>query len=189
MPTMRSYTVAKKTEVVQWLSLVWGPNTDDVRRLLVLDQAPIHKMQPAKNAVEERDTDIAYVPAGCTSLLQPADVYWNRSFKASLRRSWEEFMRMAERTTKGNLRKPSRQDVLNFVATAWDAVPEETIMQSFKSCGISNTLDRSEDGLLHGRLSDVGDIRPEHPEDLQAECYSLLFDTDSNGSFDGFESE
>ncbi|KAH6932007.1 hypothetical protein HPB50_002441 [Hyalomma asiaticum] len=27
----------------EWLSRVWGPNSDDVRRLLVLDQAPIHK--------------------------------------------------------------------------------------------------------------------------------------------------
>ncbi|KAL3206720.1 hypothetical protein MRX96_039970 [Rhipicephalus microplus] len=28
-----------------------------------------------------------------------------------------------------------------------------------------------------------------HTKELQAECYSLLFDTDSDGSFDGFESE
>ncbi|KAL1460339.1 hypothetical protein MTO96_027561 [Rhipicephalus appendiculatus] len=139
--------------------------------------------------MEERDTDIAYMSAGCTSLSQPADVYWNWSFKASLRRSWEEFMHIAERTPQGNLRKTSRQDVLNFVAAAWDAVPEETIIQSFKGCGISNALDGSEDGLLHGRLSDVGDIRPEHPEELQAERYSLLFDTDPDGSFDGFQSE
>lgn len=94
-------------------------------------------------------------------------------------------MRIAESTPKGNLRKLSHQDVLNFVAAAWDAVPEETIIQSFKDCGISNALDGSEDCLLHGRLSDVGNIRPE----LQAECYSLLFDTDYDGSLIGFESE
>ncbi|KAH6925308.1 hypothetical protein HPB50_003399 [Hyalomma asiaticum] len=93
---------------------VWGPNNDDVRRLLVLDQAPIHKTQAAKDAIAERDTDVVYVPAGCTSLLQPADVFWKRPFKANLRRSWEMFMRKAERTPKGNLRKPSRQDALNF---------------------------------------------------------------------------
>nr|XP_037268594.1 LOW QUALITY PROTEIN: uncharacterized protein LOC119159886 [Rhipicephalus microplus] len=173
----------------EWLSRVWGPNTGNVRRLLVLDLAPIHKTQAEKNAVEVRDTDIAYGLAGCTSLLQPADVYWKQSFKASLRSSWEEFMRIAERTSKRNLREQSRQDVLNFVATAWDAVPETTIIQSLKECGISNALDGSEEELLHGRLSSVGDICPEHPEQLQAECYSLLFDTDSDRSFDGYESE
>lgn len=98
-------------------------------------------------------------------------------------------MRIAERNSKGNLRKPSRQDVLNFVAAAWDAVPEATIIQSLKGCGISNALDGLQENLLHGWLSSVGDIRPEHPEELQAECYSLLFDTNSDGSFDGFESE
>ncbi|KAH7979061.1 hypothetical protein HPB49_007958 [Dermacentor silvarum] len=66
---------------------VSGPNTDDVKWLLVLDQMPIHKMQAAKDALEEQEMDIAYVPAGCTSLLQPADVYWNQPFKANLRRS------------------------------------------------------------------------------------------------------
>lgn len=70
----------------EWLSRVWGPNVDDVRRLLVLDQAPIHKTQAAKNAFEECDTDVLYVPAGCTSMLQPADVYWNKPFKSALRR-------------------------------------------------------------------------------------------------------
>ncbi|KAL3203744.1 hypothetical protein MRX96_041761 [Rhipicephalus microplus] len=180
---------ASRTNNIIGESFVQITNTRYARRLLVLDQAPIHKTQAAKNAVEERNTDIAYVPAGFTSLLQPADVYWNRSFKASLRRSWEEFMHFAERTPKGNLRKPSRQDILNIVAAAWDAVPEATIIQCFKGYKILNALNGSEKGLLHGRLSGVGDIRPEHPEELQAECYSLLFDTDSDGSFDGFESE
>ncbi|KAH6943870.1 hypothetical protein HPB50_000201 [Hyalomma asiaticum] len=81
----------------EWLLRVWGPNTDDVRRLLVLDQAPIHKTQAARDALEERETDVAYVPAGGTSILQPVDVYWNWPFKANFRRSWEEFMRRAER--------------------------------------------------------------------------------------------
>ncbi|KAH6946968.1 hypothetical protein HPB50_016263 [Hyalomma asiaticum] len=63
-------------------------------------------------------------------------MYWNRPFKANLRKSWEEFMRRAERTPKGNLQKPSHQDVLNFMAAAWEAVPEKTVTQSFKGCGI-----------------------------------------------------
>ncbi|KAH7983192.1 hypothetical protein HPB52_010010 [Rhipicephalus sanguineus] len=171
----------------EWLARVWGPNNDDVRRLLVLDQAPIHKTQAAKDAIEERDTDVVYVPAGCTSLLQPADVFWNRPFKANLRRSWEMFMRKGERTPKGNLRKPSRQDALNFVSEAWAAVTAETVVRSFKGCGISNALDGSEDGELHDCLSDIGAVAPQNPEDLQNECLDLVFGSDSEESFDGFE--
>ncbi|KAH9364693.1 hypothetical protein HPB48_003575 [Haemaphysalis longicornis] len=76
----------------EWLRKIWGSNFDDVRQLLVLDPAPIHKTLAAKNTIEERNTDVVYVPAGCTILLQPADVFWNKTFKASLRRTWEAFM-------------------------------------------------------------------------------------------------
>ncbi|KAH7960998.1 hypothetical protein HPB49_025661 [Dermacentor silvarum] len=76
----------------EWLYRVWGPNVDHVRRFLVLDEAPIHKTQAAKNAFEEYDTDVLYVPAGCTSILQPADVYGNKPFKSTLRCLWEQYV-------------------------------------------------------------------------------------------------
>ncbi|KAG0432651.1 hypothetical protein HPB47_020644 [Ixodes persulcatus] len=59
---------------LELLGGIWGPNVDDVRQLLVLDQAPIHKTQAAKDAIQERNTNLVYVPAGWTSLLQPTDV-------------------------------------------------------------------------------------------------------------------
>ncbi|KAH7948813.1 hypothetical protein HPB49_002674 [Dermacentor silvarum] len=138
--TKNGWMTAEKMQ--EWLSRVWGPNVDDVRRLLALYQAPIHKTQAAKNAFEEYDTDVLYVPAGCTSILQPAD---------------------EERTPKGNLKKPSRQHVLDFVAEAWAAVPDETVARSFKGCGISNALDGSEDGDLHSGLADVGAVPGYYP--------------------------
>lgn len=48
----------------EWLTRVWGPNGDDVQRLLVLHWSPINKTQGKKYAIEERDTCILYVPAG-----------------------------------------------------------------------------------------------------------------------------
>ncbi|KAH7981697.1 hypothetical protein HPB52_000722 [Rhipicephalus sanguineus] len=66
----------------------------------------------------EYDTDVLYVPAGCTSILQPTDVYWNKPFKSTLRRLWEQCMREEARTLKGNLKKPSQQHALDFVAKA-----------------------------------------------------------------------
>ncbi|KAH7954472.1 hypothetical protein HPB49_018841 [Dermacentor silvarum] len=169
----------------EWLTMVWGPNRDDVRRLLVLDQAPIHKTQATKDALEQRDTDVVYVPAECTSLLQPADVFWNRPFKANLRRTWERFIRKEERTPKGNLRKTSRQDALDFVSEAWAAVTEETVARSFKGCGIANALD----GAEHDQLCDIGAVAPELRKGLQTKCLGLVFRSDPEDSFDGFESD
>ncbi|KAH9382650.1 hypothetical protein HPB48_023203 [Haemaphysalis longicornis] len=173
----------------EWLRKIWGSNCDDVRRLLVLDQAPIHKTVAGKDAVGERDTDVVYVPAGCTSLLQPADVFWNKSFKSSLRRTWEAFMQKREKTPQGHLRKISRQDALHFVAEAWSSVPEETVTRSFRGCGISNTLDGCEEGDLHERLSDISAVVPEDPDELQTEGLNLSFGSDTEESFCGFNSD
>lgn len=58
-----------------WLGRIWGPNIDNGLRLLVLGQASIRKTPAAKDTIEECDTDVVYGPAGCASLLQPADVF------------------------------------------------------------------------------------------------------------------
>ena len=46
----------------QWVNRVWGPNVDDVKRLLVLDRARIHTMNATKEALTDRNTDYAYIP-------------------------------------------------------------------------------------------------------------------------------
>lgn len=109
---------------------------------------PIHKLKGVADATESASTDIVYLPGRwCAGILQPADVYWNKSFNNSLRMSWAEFTRKREKTPKGNLRKPWRQDV--FKSTSWAAVPEEVVARSFKGHGINAALDGSEDVHLH----------------------------------------
>lgn len=178
--------------LAQWVTRVWGPNRDDVRRLLILDQAPIHKTEAAKKAVSEVDTDVVFIPGGCTSILQPADVSWIKPFKDNLRGVWANFMREGATTPKGNLKKPSRQDVINFVGEAWAAVSEEVVRRSFKRCGLSTALDGSEDGELNERLASANvtsKSAPELRETLQEEALSIMFDSDSDVSFDGFDDD
>lgn len=83
-------------------------------------------------------------------------------------------MQEEERTLKRNL-KLSRQHVLYFVHEAGAAVPEETAPCSVQGYSITNALDGSEDGDLHGGLADV--------------AANHFFATDSEESFDGFKSD
>lgn len=87
------------------------------------------------------------------------------------------------------MRKPSRQEALNFVSEAWAAVTLETVVRPFKGCGISNAFGGSKDGKLYDCLSVIGAVAPEHPEDLQYKCLDLVFSSVSEESFDGFESD
>ena len=77
---------------------------DDIRRLFILDQARVHTMQRTKDGVEALDSDLIFVPAGCTPLLQPADVSWNKPFKDSMRESYKIWRRQDLRTPAGNLK-------------------------------------------------------------------------------------
>uniref|UniRef100_A0A147BK75 Putative transposase n=1 Tax=Ixodes ricinus TaxID=34613 RepID=A0A147BK75_IXORI len=178
--------------LLEWVRRIWGPNRDDVRRLLVLDQAPIHKTDAARKAIAAKDTDVVFVPGGCTSIVQPADISWMKPFKDSLRETWASFIQAGAVTPKGNLKKPSRQDVMNFVSKAWAAVSEEVVARSFKRCGISTALDGSEDGELHERLASAvppSAALPTTSNSVREEVVDLLFDSESDCSFDGFDDE
>lgn len=169
-----------------WCERVWGPNQNDVRRLLVLDQAPIHRTAATREAIEGKDTDLVFIPAGCTSICQPADVSWNRPFKLEMRKQWQEYRKRNLRTPAGNLKTASRQDVLDWVSRAWHSVTTDTIKHSFAACAITLPLDGSRDGLINDRLAEaLNDIA----NDDAARRAELLFDSDSDdglADFSGF---
>lgn len=93
-------------------------------------------------------------------------------------------MQKRQMTNKGNLKAPSRQDVLNWISNAWDFVSSEIIEKSFKQCGISCALDGSENGEFHSALS----LAFNTPEVTTEEIQNLIFDSDTEDEFSGFSS-
>ena len=86
----------------------------DGRRLLVLDSYPAHRTQEVSEALLERNVDVVYIPGGCTALAQPVDVSIAKPFKDAVRDTWATWMREdCPLTAAGNLRQPTRQDVLS----------------------------------------------------------------------------
>lgn len=168
-------------KMAHWINRVWGPDVDDVRRLIILDRARIHTMPATVEEFSRRQTDVTFIPGGCTPLAQPADVSWNAPFKSALRKQWTEWREVEHRTPQGNLKMATRQDVINWVSFAWTQVSEETIVKSFKCCGISNSLDGSEDGILSQNMSDA--LRAADQADA---ALAMLFESDSDSEFDGF---
>jgi hypothetical protein len=145
-------------------------------------------MQDTKAALTNVQSDVIYVPAGWTSIVQQSDVSWNAPFKNLLRAEWKLWRQRDERTPRGNLKIASRQDVINWISRAWQSVSEEVIVRSFKATGISSALDGSEDHLLSENMAAGLDAvdRQQHARD---EVADLLFDSeddDTDGEFSGF---
>ncbi|KAG0445032.1 hypothetical protein HPB47_002805 [Ixodes persulcatus] len=115
-----------------------------------------------------------------------------KPFKYRLRETWASSIRAGPVTPKGNLKKSSRQDVVNFVSKAWAAVSEDVVACSFKQCGISTALNGSEDGELHERLASAvspSAALPTTSNSVREEVVDLLFDSESDCSFDSFYNE
>ena len=87
---------------------------------------------------ESMDTDICYVPGGCTGIAQPMDVSINTPFKKAFQKQWIQWRRTpAARKQDGRMTIPTRQLVINWVSQAWESISTETITKSILVCGIS----------------------------------------------------
>ena len=62
----------------------------------------------------------------------------------------------------GNLKQPTRQDAINWVSKAWYSISLDTLIKSFKVCGISNALNGTEDDMVS---DDHVDSEPENESD------------------------
>ena len=105
---------------------------------------------------------------------------------------WTEWMSSGSATlTKGgNLQKPDITLVAAWVDEAWKSIPEEMIKHSFLKCGISNSMDGTEDdALFDDEAEDLADVEAysedndhtdDHIGDVSEEIYNELFDERSD---------
>ena len=121
---------------------------------LVLDVHRAQKTQEIQDVLEgECNTSITYVPGGCTSLVQPVDVSFNKPFKSAVERQATQHMQEnLDSYVHGRINASARRVLFTkWVGQAWEEVSadKEMIVRSFKKCGISVPIDGSEDDQIH----------------------------------------
>lgn len=78
-----------------WIEKVWRSRIRGLgrrRSLLVLDSFEAHKTDQVKRSFKSENTDLAVIPGGLTSVLQPLDVCLNKPFKDRVRQKWMAWM-------------------------------------------------------------------------------------------------
>ena len=164
-----------------WIEKAWRSRLGGLGRrksLLVFDAFDV--TDPVKASFKRENTDLAVIPGGLTSLLQPLDVSLNKPFKDGVRKKWMQWMAdgIHEFTATGRQKKPSEELICLWISQAWNEVPAEMITASFLKCGTTNNLDGSQDDLVYNSNEDTGELDDSFIENL--------FALDLESDFEGF---
>ena len=116
----------------------------------------MHKAQKTdrvKNLLKECGTTPIFVPADCTSIVQPLDVSTNAPFKRKVESAASQHMQdNLDGYLNGKITAGERHVLLSkWVGEAWEELSKnkDMIERSFKKCGISVATDGSEDFEIH----------------------------------------
>jgi len=113
----------------------------NVAKLLILDKCSSHLKPTIMTSVKGDDSFLDYIPAGCTSLVQPLDLMVSKPFKDILRTYYEEWLSKEgllekNKTKKGYIKAPSDVLIIKWVKNAWESIDSELIKRSFKFASI-----------------------------------------------------
>lgn len=162
------------------------------KRLLVWDSFLCHKSSKTKTALQKMNIFSAVIPGGCTSLIQPADVCWNRTFKSKIQSFYDEWMSRPDSdhayTNSGKMKAPEFSVVIKWVAEAWKSVSEDCIVRSMKQCGITCAVDGSEDAGI-SFFKDLPDAQLQLHRKLNSPAFTVDLDDSHDPASDHFSSD
>jgi len=123
-------------------------------KLIIIDKCSTHTTPDLMRLYKDINANIKIIPGGCTKYLQPLDATVINSFK---RRTHKEristMMQNIDRRTKaGNIKRPTRQNLINWVSSAWDNTDYEIVQRSFKITGAYNPNESTDSLLLRHQL-------------------------------------
>ena len=140
-------------EMKLWLEKVWSKRPGGLLKkpsLLVCDQFKVHVTESTKRLATKLRTHLSVIPGGLTNQLQPLTISVHKPFKRFMHEEWAKWIEAPNHHVKpaGRVKWPLISNICKWVKNSWQQVKSETIVKSFRKCGISNALDGSEYDIL-----------------------------------------
>ena len=109
--------------MLEWVEVVLKPYValapPHIVPIVLLDSFKVHMVGSVTSAIQALGCEVMFIPPGCTGLVQPVDVGFNKPFKAKLRAQY------------------SAHDVAGWIIEAERAVSNATIRNAWKRTGLS----------------------------------------------------
>ena len=120
--------------MLRWVDEVIEPYVatapEDVVPVLLLDSYRCHIMASVVNKITKLGVEVIHIPGGCTGLVQPLDVGYNRPFKVRIRKKWQEWM-MNSVKASGTITAPGREDVSAWIAESfWELDKKRRVIKN-----------------------------------------------------------
>jgi hypothetical protein len=160
--------------MLQWIRACLndnGPFEDRKEKLLILDTYKSHYTDKVMESFRNSRIETVLIPPKTTSFLQPLDVLINSSFKAELKRKWQEWLANGpkEYTNKGYRRRPSWEYILNAIADALKQITPEMASKAFRLCGTEGAFNENNTSRLNNKLQDILNCNEIEDEELDFE--------------------
>jgi hypothetical protein len=85
-----------KQVMIDWVKLVLAPYVATAPKgivpILFLDMFKVDMMQSVVQAIQALGVQVEFIPAGCTGLVQPIDVGFNKALKAKMRKQFHNWI-------------------------------------------------------------------------------------------------
>jgi hypothetical protein len=161
----------------QWIDEVLAPDVATapagIVPILFLDSFSVHLKGSIVRKIQDLGVQVEFIPPGCTGLLQPVDVSFNKAFKAKMRREYNAWL--LEQDPDQPIPGTTRRNVSDWIIATQKKITNETLKYAWRKTGYSYFGVFTPDGQFEGDDAMVGD----DPDD---ERYPD--EQDSNESFD-----
>ena len=171
--------------MVKWIDEVLAPDLVNAPEVIVpilfLDSFSVHMKARVVNKIQDLGVQVEFIPPGCTGLLQPVDVGFNKAFKAKVRGEYNCWLLQQDH----NLPIPatSRRLVADWIIAADKNVSENTRVNSWRKTGYSYFGVFRSNGDFEGDDAIVGDD-PNQPDDFELGDGGDAIDGNGDVSFD-----
>lgn len=116
--------------------------------LLIFDKATSHINSEIINYMNLNNIYYVIIPSGFTRFLQPLDLSINKPFKNDLKEKYLNYQQAHINDITKNKFTLQDEDIIRFIDEIWNnenIIKKDVIKNSFWYCGISQSLDGSED--------------------------------------------
>ena len=87
------------------------------------------------SAIQTLDVEVEFIPPGCTGLVQPVGVGYNKAFKAKVKDQYNKWLFLQDPNEP--LKKTTRRDVVGWILAAEEAISQETRRNAWRKTGFA----------------------------------------------------